>query len=93
MRTLILILVLVLVLILLLVLLLSLNVRLASLHFLSHLLRSDDILRSLGSGRSQQLHVLRMNSQTQHDSGNDRLLMDSLLLLRQRHSDSHTYPK
>ena len=91
MRTLILALILALALVF--VLLLSLNVRLASLHLLSHLLRADNVLRSLGSGRSQQFHVLCMNADTQHDSGDDRLLVNSLLLLRQRHSDIYTHPK
>ena len=95
MRTLILalILVLVLALVLVFVLLLSLNVRLASLHLLSHLLRADNVLRSLGSSRSQQFHVLCIILNTQHDSGDDRLLVNSLLLLRQRHSDIYTHPK
>ena len=92
MRTLILALILVLALALVFVLLLSLNVRLASLHLLSHLLRADNVLRSLGSGRSQQFHVLGMNADTQHDSGDDRLLVNSLLLLRQCHSDNYTHP-
>ena len=74
-------------------LLLSLNVRLASLHLLSHLLRADNVLRSLGSGRSQQFHVLCIILNTQHDSGDDRLLVNSLLLLRQRHSNIYTHPK
>lgn len=62
MRTLVQVLVLVLILVLALVLLLTLNFRLASLHLLSHLLRSDHVLRLLGRSRSQQLHVLRIRS-------------------------------
>lgn len=62
MRTLVQVLALVLALVLAFVLLLTLNFRLASLHLLSHLLRSDHVLRLLGRGRSQQLHVLRIRS-------------------------------